>query len=161
MREVDIPNTGGAYAVREDGRIISRMWGKVRVLGSRISPNGYLICRPKIRGVFKTLTVHRLVAEAFCPNPNGLPEVNHRDGDKQNSHPDNLEWVTGSDNIKHSFYILRRQPAQQKLTQAHVQTIRALLPILSNMRLAKQFQVSRSLISQIRTGKIWCGSQEA
>lgn len=53
--------------------------------------------------------VHRLVALAFIPNPNNLPEVNHKDGNKLNNNIDNLEWVSKSDNIKHSFNTLNRE----------------------------------------------------
>ena len=47
--------------------------------------------------------VHRLVASAFIPNPDGLPVVNHKDGNPLNNHVDNLEWVTQSQNMKHAW----------------------------------------------------------
>ena len=52
--------------------------------------------------VMSTFTVHRLVAQAFIPNPLGLPEVNHKDGVKPNCKASNLEWMTRSENKDHA-----------------------------------------------------------
>lgn len=47
--------------------------------------------------------VHRLVAEAFIPNPKNLETVNHKDGNPLNNNVDNLEWLSNADNIRHAF----------------------------------------------------------
>ena len=49
------------------------------------------------------MTIHRLLAKNFIPNPNNLPEVNHKDGNKLNNSLDNLEWVSKSQNALHAF----------------------------------------------------------
>lgn len=53
----------------------------------------------------KTYKIHRLVATAFIPNPNDLPQVNHIDGNKQNNKMDNLEWCDCQENMQHSYKI--------------------------------------------------------
>lgn len=69
---------------------------------------GYLFVCAKERGRRKNLLIHRLVAEAFIPNPENKPEVNHKDGNPHNNRVDNLEWVTSSENRKHACHVLGR-----------------------------------------------------
>lgn len=94
------------YDISNCGRVRSRNYlghGTTRVLAIHPDTKGYMRVRLLSGTERKTYKVHRLVAEAFLDNPNGLPEVNHRDGDKQNNHVSNLEWSTSSNNISHAY----------------------------------------------------------
>lgn len=63
---------------------------------------GYLTVNLYSNGYMKTCLVHRLVADAFLPNPYGLPEVNHKDEDRSNPDLSNLEWCDSSYNKRYS-----------------------------------------------------------
>jgi len=69
----------------------------------RIKNNKYSIVTISIKGKRKSKSIHRLVAEAFIPNPENKPQVNHIDGNKQNNSISNLEWVYAKENVQHSI----------------------------------------------------------
>lgn len=96
---------GRRYYVSDTGNVWNR-YG--RLLSQYCDKNGYKyveIKRPddETRSKYR---VHRLVALLYIPNPNNLPQVNHIDGNKANNRRNNLEWVTGSENLLHSRYVL-------------------------------------------------------
>lgn len=88
------------YKILMTGVIIGR---RGRPLKPWKSKGGYLIVQLNLDGVKKPHLVHRLVATKYLPNPDNLPQVNHKDGDKLNNSVENLEWCTQSENMKHSF----------------------------------------------------------
>lgn len=93
------------FAVSNKGRLYGKRSGKVL---SQTDAGGYLGHSTKIGGrdgQSVRLRTHRIVAEAFLDNPDCKPQVNHIDGNKHNNCASNLEWVTGSENMKHAHSI--------------------------------------------------------
>ena len=70
---------------------------------------GYIRVNLYNNGKKKRYFIHRLVAEAFLPKKQGKDFVNHKDGNKQNNHLDNLEWCNRSENQLHSYYVLKNK----------------------------------------------------
>lgn len=94
-----IPNYEN-YFIYDNGDLINEITGK-KLEGS-IRLNGYREYRLSKDNIKVGFYAHRLVAEAFIPNPDNLPIVNHIDGNKLNNDVSNLEWVSYSDNAKHA-----------------------------------------------------------
>ena len=92
------------HQVDSDGYIISKKFGTP--LRYSISPRGYQIVNIQINKRRKGIAVHIAVARAFVPGYKPGLEVNHKDGNKQNNKPENLEWVTRKENARHSVDIL-------------------------------------------------------
>jgi hypothetical protein len=92
----------GLYAISNYGRVKNIVTDKVR---SPINNGkGYYKLELRKDKIGKRHYIHRMVAEAFLPNPHNKTEVNHKDGKPSNNHISNLEWVTSSENSKHAVY---------------------------------------------------------
>ena len=99
----------------------------------------------------KAIRIHRLVAEAFIPNPHGYNVVNHIDGNELNNHYTNLEWTTHALNSQHE------NSADRKLLPFQVEQIRKLLANTdrSYRDIGDEFGVERSTIYSIAHRKTW------
>lgn len=104
MDSKNIPDFEG-YRITRQGQLLNKKGYSLKVY----TQHGYerLTLWKMIDGEKKgfNLRMHRLVAEAFVPNPEGKPFVNHIDGNKKNNHASNLEWVSNKENIHHHIAI--------------------------------------------------------
>jgi len=151
----------GLYWVSNKGRVKSKR--KVKKISTNKEGYSY-VCFSK-KGITKTFLVHRLVAMAFIENTHNKPEVNHIDGVKTNNNFKNLEWLTSSENTKHA-YIIKLQNSHSvrgeksnfnKLKEIEVINIKK--EILNGSKklkeIAFEYNVSPSIISNIKRGKRW------
>ena len=115
----DVVGYEGLYQVSNLGRVKSlprngTHTNKEKEMTVRADPKGYMrLCLCK-DGKGKNVKVHRLVAEAFIPNPANLPQVNHKDEDKRNNCVWNLEWC---DNRYNCVYNNRMKKIAQKVSR--------------------------------------------
>lgn len=113
----------------------------------------------------KNHNVHRIIAKTFIPNPDNLPCVNHKDGNKLNNSVNNLEWCTHSENIIHAYQtgleqaMCGEQHHAHKLTEDAVKYIKQVYvkrdKEFGAVALAKKFNVDRTTIHDIVRGKTW------
>lgn len=105
------------YFITDAGDVYSRYSsryknpeGRIHKLSPALTQTGYLQVLLYNDDGRKQHKVHRLVAEMFIPNPDNKPQINHKNGIKTDNRAINLEWVTGSENIKHTYKKLGRVP---------------------------------------------------
>lgn len=91
------------YFITENGEVYSNKSGVLRQLIPQKTSNGYLLVGLTKDGKRRRQLVHRLVAITYIPNPDNLPEVNHKDKNRSNPNASNLEWCTRRDNVHDSY----------------------------------------------------------
>ena len=165
----DVCGYEGLYKVDENGNVFSVRNNKL--LKRMMFPSGYEyvhLCNGK--GKTKLFRVHRLVAETFIPNPNNLPEVNHKDGDKLNNNVKNLEWCTNLENMRHSVEtglrnIKGENNPSAKLTVKDVINIRKeYIPKskeFGTVALARKYGVTNVMIGKIIRNECWIDPEKS
>ena len=138
MEYKEINYLGTNVKVSENGEVI---WNgtKRNIYYNR---DGYSVCSIKIPNKgWRSVRVARLVALAYIPNPNNLPEVNHKDYNRKNSNVENLEWISRIDNIRYSQCNMPKYNGQKN-------------PNFGNRKLSKLYQENKqyALEKQSRKG---------
>jgi hypothetical protein len=108
----DIPGYEGLYKVSNLGNVFSLR--SERCLAQHPVKGGYLLVPLALGGKRRFWLVHRLVAMAFIPNPDNLPEVNHKDENTTNNHEKNLEWCTRKYNANYGTALQRMAATNSK-----------------------------------------------
>ena len=166
----DIVGYEGFYKITSFGRVFnvarwvnSGIRGSVFIKGKFLAPiyneAGYITTRLSVNGKVKSFRVHRLVAETFIPNPCNKPQINHKNGIKDDNRVENLEWCTRSENIYHAYRegltcAKGEGNGQAKLTNEQVLEIRAMKGVLQK-DIGEMFGINGSTVSEIRSRKLW------
>lgn len=175
MKEIwkDIKGFKGHYKISNYGnvkslkrKVLNR--GCLRIIGGNILKfrphrQGYLLVALYKNAIREDIMVHRLVAEAFIPNKQNKKEVNHINGNKSDNNANNLEWVSPSENVRHSFKFGQRKPARgekggsSKLKEYEVLEIRKKYNTgnFSHKELAKEYNCCKTNIGYIIRNKYW------
>lgn len=146
----------GDYEITRNGEIYSLKHNKRKLIKGYIDKYGYRRVLLHILGKRQKYFVHRLVAMKYIENPNNLPQVNHKDGNKLNNNVENLEWVTAKQNIQHAIKNnLRKVNNSSKLNINQVKEIKKLFLTKSMKEIASMYNVSLSCIKHIHAGHTW------
>ncbi len=161
-----IKEYAGIYSVSNLGRVRrepSFCNKKPRFIKGHITDYGYHRVGFCVNKITVKFLVHRLVGFAFLGEPTAeQTDINHKDGNKLNNLPDNLEWCSRGENARHAFKYLPRKGVKgehnncAKLKDSDIPIIRQLLKEgISQAKIGRRFNVSQRAIWQISSGKKW------
>jgi hypothetical protein len=168
---VPLPEFADAYSVSDSG-VVRRIlpWNNTKNDGV-LCPwkhHGYLYVRLYFRGRTRKIQVHRLVAMAFIGAPSSSSQtVNHKDGDKLNNLPNNLEWLSQGENATHGWQtgLMRTLRGEAngfaKLSAEQVASLRRRRSEGATYnQLASEFCICKSHVSRIVRGLAWCSDKQ-
>jgi len=159
MKTQEIIINDATYTICENGDV----YGKQGILKQRPNTDGYASFTAGRKGNRTRVCTHRLVAKFFVENPNGYPEVDHKDANRENAAASNLEWVSHQENIDRAHnkghYAGRIQGAKNpkaKLNEEIVRELRKLYAEGHTIReLHKQYGIPESTIGNIVHRHTW------
>ena len=167
MTEIWLPIEGyeNLYEVSNLGRVrrlesfVTNTNGvRRKVPGKILKPGtarGYLIVNLSKNGISRPFLIHRIVSTAFLPNPDNLPQVNHRDENKQNNSVENLEWCSAKDN--NNYGTRNKRISEKRSKQVLCVELNQIFSSLTDA--AKHFKVTPTNLHYALTGrhKTACG----
>ena len=156
---IDIKGFEGIYQISNLGNVKSFKYGKEKILKACTNTTGYFqFCLILNKKSFHFLQ-HRLISEAFIPNPENKCDINHINGIKKDNRIVNLEWNTRSENLYHAFangLSKKRQGVKHKMAKLNNEDVYFIRESkLKQYQLAIIFNVDQSLISYVKSKKIW------
>ena len=158
----DIEGFEGLYGVTSTGKVISIYYRQGLELTQVPDKDGYLQLGLYKNKISHTKKVHRLVAQAFIPNPENKPTVNHRDLDKTNNNVTNLEWSTNKEQTDHCIAAGGRNDVggnnpMSKMTDSDALEVVRLLEetAMTQKEISEMFGVKRKAINEIARGANW------
>lgn len=125
-----------------------------RTIAPKQRHGGYLGVQLWRDGNVRQICIHRLVAQAFVPNPHNLPQVNHKDENKLNNRADNLEWCVPKYNANYgnrNEKMSRNNPLRKRVAQ--YTQVGELIRIYDSIRKTREYGYSPALISKQINGK--------
>lgn len=141
------------YQVSNWGRVKSLKFGKERILKPSKDKDGYLMVNLCKDGKGKMFKVHRLVAEAFLPNPNNLPEVNHKNEIKDDNRVENLEFCDCKYNLDYNDGQKRRAEKRSKTVNQYTKDGLLIASYPSTREASRQTGYNNGNISQCCNGR--------
>lgn len=139
------------YEVNQYGDIRHKV--RQKILKPRCNKGGYQYVNFKINGKNINFAVHRIVANAFIPNPNGYTEINHKDYDKTNNCVENLEWVNSSQNKQHAYLKEENRKSRGKSVNQYTKDGEFIKTYSSVSDAAREFNCTISAISNCCLGR--------
>ena len=145
------------YEVSNRGKIRNIHTKKEK--STRVTAKGYVVATLKENGIRSSKYIHRLVAEAFISNPKNLPQVNHKDENKQNNNVENLEWCNAIYNVNYGTGIERRTKKIKGITKNNKSVIQKdkdgniINAYISTEEAGRKLNVCSSHIGQVANGK--------
>ena len=156
----EVKDFEGLYLISDGGKIQSlHKWrgAEPKLKEPYLGKRGYYVVDLSKKQYRKNAKVHRLVAQAFIPNPDNKPQVNHIDGNKLNNNVSNLEWCTDKENKQHARksglsadYDYKNAP---KLTEDIARQIKYAEGY--HREIAVRFNVGVSTVTHIKRGSRW------